>query len=468
MSSVKSIVVLGGGVTGLTVAAELAGQGLHRVVLLENAPQLGGLASTFQIDGHSFDTGSHRLHEDYVPSVARLLEELCGDDLLRRERNGLIYIGGKPLRYPPTVFDILHTLSPSELVKAVGDLIKARIGARSSSPATDFEKYTTSRVGQFLYEHFYRSYAAKLYGLPPAEIGIEPALTRVRPFKARAIARDLVRHLTRGNRYYRYPRHGIGQIASALAKRFKARGGQVVHIRGARLLSSEGMQRITAAAYRNCDGEECTISTDTLVSTIPISSLFQLLYPKDPLPEIYWRDLRIVYLLCSGRHEAPHETYYCPDSDIVFGRVSDLNKYSPALNASDDSFLLAAEIPCSPGDAICKADEGDISSRCLADLKRLNAVPPETKILKSFSRILRCVYPVYDLHWKGGFDRAYNLLDRTENLYMVGRTALFMHCNVDHCMMMALELAKHLEHRPEDKPAWTADLARFTAYRIRE
>jgi hypothetical protein len=50
---------------------------------------------------------------------------------------------------------------------------------------------------------------------------------------------------------------------------------------------------------------------------------------------------------------------------------------------------------------------------------------------------------------------------------MIGRTALFMHCNIDHCILMAIELAKHLK-RNENKRAWTAKLAEFTAYRVRE
>src|SRR4051812_13236717 len=116
--AVKSIVVLGGGVTGLTVASELARQSGFRVLLLEQAPQLGGLASTFQIGEHTFDTGSHRLQEKCDPAVARLLEDLCGGDLLRRERNGIIYIRGKPLAYPPTLVDILQSLTLRERVRA--------------------------------------------------------------------------------------------------------------------------------------------------------------------------------------------------------------------------------------------------------------------------------------------------------------------------------------------------------------
>jgi protoporphyrinogen oxidase len=219
--------------------------------------------------------------------------------------------------------------------------------------------------------------------------------------------------------------------------------------------------------FRTAQGEERTISSDIVVSTIPIHTLFRLLYPDDPPPDIRWRDLRIVYLLCAGQHEGPHETYYCPDRDVVFGRVSDLNKYSPSLNASNDRFVLAAEIPCSPNDPICRMSDGDLAVRCIEDLRRLN-IAWATQMISSFTRTLPGVYPIYDHHWKGAFERAYHQLDRTENLYMIGRSALFLHCNIDHCMLMALELAKHLAGSPLDKLAWAKQLARFTSYRVRE
>jgi protoporphyrinogen oxidase len=468
MQPAKSIVVLGGGVTGLTVAAELAGDGRHHVLLLENAPDLGGLASTFQIEGHTFDTGSHRLHEDCVPAVAQLLHELCGDDLLRRERNGVIYIRGKPLPYPPTVFDILHSLTTRERASALRDLIHARLHAARFPPAKNFEQYAIGRVGRFLYERFYQPYAAKLYGMPPTALGIEPALTRVRRFRTSAVVRDLARHLSRRRAFYRYPRHGIGQIATALGKRLRASGGEVVHIQKVELGNVEGTRCISNVVFRTREGAERTVPTDLVVSTIPIHTLFHLFYPDDPPPEIRWRNLRISYLLCSGKHQGPHETYYCPDPDIIFGRVSDLSKYSPSLNSYADRFVLAAEMPCSPGDPVCGMSDGDLGARCLAELKRLGAIPPGSELINTFSRMLPCVYPVYDHGWKQAFERAFQRLDRTENLYMVGRTALFMHCNIDHCLWMALELAKHLLHSPGDKQAWNQQLAHFTAYRVRE
>jgi protoporphyrinogen oxidase len=460
----KGVLVLGGGVTGLTVAVKLLERG-HRVLLLEKAPAVGGLASTFQFGTYTFDTGSHRLHADYAPHVAELIKGLCGDDLLRRDRGGRIYINHRPLRYPPTVVDIAASLTVKELVTALADFIRARIATRGYSE-TSFEQYTVAKVGQFLYRRFYYPYALKLYGKCPTTLSIEPALTRVRCFQLRVFVRDMLRHLVRQRPHYYYPRHGIGQIATALKDRFLAAGGELMHVNTIDLAGA-AEHCIAGVAFRTKDGSVHTRDVDTVISTIPIDALLQLAYPQDTI-DLSWRDLRILYLVCRGQHLAPHETYYSPDEDIVFGRVSDLNKYSPSLNASSDHFVLAAEIPCSPQDAIATMSDADISARCLADLKKLRIVPPATTVDRYYSRTLKQVYPIYDHGWQQRFDKVYYRLDAVDNLYMIGRSALFMHCNIDHCMLMAIELADHLSGSEPRKALWQQKAKNFLRYRIRE
>src|SRR6478672_1203783 len=55
-----SVVVLGGGLSGCSAAYALAQAGL-RVSVIERAPALGGLASSFEREGHFYPLGYHHI-----------------------------------------------------------------------------------------------------------------------------------------------------------------------------------------------------------------------------------------------------------------------------------------------------------------------------------------------------------------------------------------------------------------------
>ncbi|WP_220140302.1 NAD(P)/FAD-dependent oxidoreductase [Kitasatospora acidiphila] len=65
------VVIVGAGFTGLSAALELAGQGL-RCRVIEAAPEIGGLAGTFEADGHRLD----RFYHHWFSSDHEMLE-LC-------------------------------------------------------------------------------------------------------------------------------------------------------------------------------------------------------------------------------------------------------------------------------------------------------------------------------------------------------------------------------------------------------
>src|SRR5215207_4222173 len=61
---VPSVTVLGGGLSGCSTAYALAQAGLH-VSVVERAPALGGLAGSFEREGHFYPLGYHHiLHRD--------------------------------------------------------------------------------------------------------------------------------------------------------------------------------------------------------------------------------------------------------------------------------------------------------------------------------------------------------------------------------------------------------------------
>ncbi len=153
------VVVVGGGLAGITAALRLADAG-RSVLLLESAAKLGGLTHSFQRGGLEVDNGQHvflRCCEAYL----RLLDRLGMRDQVvlqsrldvpvasprrpkptRLRRNGLpapLHLGGSLLRYP--------MLSPADRLRAVlGALAMRRLPG--ADPSLDEQNF-----GQWLARH---------------------------------------------------------------------------------------------------------------------------------------------------------------------------------------------------------------------------------------------------------------------------------------------------------------------------
>jgi phytoene dehydrogenase-like protein len=57
-ASHSSHVVVGAGLPGIAASLALAKRGLD-VVLLDSAPEIGGLLRSYEVDGFAFDYGTH-------------------------------------------------------------------------------------------------------------------------------------------------------------------------------------------------------------------------------------------------------------------------------------------------------------------------------------------------------------------------------------------------------------------------
>ncbi|HET9833615.1 MAG TPA: FAD-dependent oxidoreductase [Vicinamibacterales bacterium] len=474
MDSSGCIVVLGAGITGLTVAWRLSQTSGRDVVILERDNHPGGLATTFTQDTFSFDLGSHRLHDDCEPEVAALIRDLCGDELIRRERSGLLYLHRRYLSYPPSAFEILFAFGRADALRFCRDFVAARLRRRTRTASLNFEEFTIASVGRSLYERFYKPYALKLYGRSPRLIAREPAMHRVRKFTLSSAATQLRRRMRNRRQTYLYPSRGIGQLSTALLERFTGNGGTLLS--GARVerLCVSDDRRIAAIDATLEDGTHTTLRTATVISTVPLDVLHRLVRLTSDCPDsgrfdLEWRGLRLLYLITPDKIPSKHETFYFPDGDVIFGRVSELRRYSPWLNQSPDRAVLTIEIPCTQGDHLWEMSEESLAQRCIGQLQLVGILrAPSSGCDKFFSRRLKTVYPVYDVRWRERFDRIDRRLGSIENLYPIGRSGLFLHCNIDHCMAMALKLARHLTEGKSDRREWDRMRLNFLEYRVRE
>ncbi|MDD5596031.1 MAG: FAD-dependent oxidoreductase [Candidatus Omnitrophica bacterium] len=472
-TSNKKIVILGAGISGLTLAWKLSKIYRDKVVLLEKEGHIGGLCATLSKDGFSFDLGSHRFHDMYMPRAWGMIKTLCGDDILKQKRKGLLYVKGYRMRYPPSALNVIKALGFTKSLHYIFSYLEALIlrYCSKSKQANTYELHTIREVGKLAYEKFYKPYAIKLWGISPDKIAMESAIRRVSRFQLAVLWQEFIRKL-RGKdvRFFYYPKEGIGYLPHILGRRFLENGGSIHTSVNIEKLEMQD-DRINRIYFKKGDASEEVIEVQTVISTIPFEDLSALLYPHsdDGITPMRWRSLRILYLITQEMNPSINDTYYFSDPDLLVGRVSEINKFSPFLNVDNKNHFLTIEVPCSYNDEVWNMQDHLFAQKVIEELMRVGILKENlTNQPVFFSKKLKNLYPVYEIGWKEKFNKIYNRFNLVDNLYLIGRRALFLHCNIDHCMIMADKLAGFLSQEKRDKQQWQEIVNSFYSFQVRD
>ncbi len=217
---VERPLILGAGPAGLTAAYALAKAGRAPIVL-EAAPQVGGLARTEVRDGFRFDLGGHRFFTK-SREVERLWHEVLGDELLAHARGcRASTTDGRFLDYPLNGRDVVRKLGPVELARALGKLRRGGGHGRRARRRRSSSGSLTASAG-----------ASTRCSSPPtprrcgacpcSELRAEWAAQRIKGLSFASAARSAV--FGQGGREVRslieefhYPRFGPGQMWEAHA-----------------------------------------------------------------------------------------------------------------------------------------------------------------------------------------------------------------------------------------------------------
>ncbi len=227
------VVVLGAGLAGLSAAYELRKAGV-RCTVVEREDFEGGMACSWERNGFWLDHGPHRFHSR-DEELIRHIYEVLDNEVVIRDRMSRIYMQGKFFDYPLKAMNVLKSLPPQLLVRAIWDYLWIRAKqVFKPIPDDNFENWVLKRFGRTLYEIFFGTYTSKAWKMPCSEISADWASQRI----SQANLWDTIKKTLNPPREgevrslvseFWYPANGgIGQIGRKYAEKIRASGAEVL------------------------------------------------------------------------------------------------------------------------------------------------------------------------------------------------------------------------------------------------
>src|SRR5512140_87394 len=222
------VAVIGAGPAGMTAGYELSKAGAS-VDVYEAAPQVGGMARTFELWGQKVDFGPHRFFSS-DGRVNRLWLEVVGREYAMVNRLTRIYYRRRFFHYPLKAFNALGNLGPFEAARCLASYAREKISPTRLDGS--FESWVVSRFGRRLFEIFFKTYTEKLWGIRTSELDADFAAQRIKKLSLyEAIKNALLGG--RGNKHktlveqFAYPLGGTGSVYARMADAVQRSGGRV-------------------------------------------------------------------------------------------------------------------------------------------------------------------------------------------------------------------------------------------------
>ena len=460
-SSGQPLVVLGAGPAGLAAARRAALNG-HQVVLVEKSSEVGGMASSHVVAGQRVDLGSHRLHSATDPELLADLQDLLGDELQVRPRNGRIRLNGRWVAFPLRTFNLLCSVGPKF---AIGAAVDAMTSPLRHPQAETFGAHLRAGLGPTVSKAFYEPYAIKLWGLPANELDSSLARRRVSAGSPLAILRKLLRSARPEGRTFLYPRDGYGRICERLAESAHAAG---VELR----LSAEvtGIRLENKAALITIDGSD--LRTHQLLSTIPISGLARLISPQPPgavltaIERLEHRAMVLVYLICDQERYTPFDAHYLPSTETPISRLSEPKNDRDGPDPKNQT-VLCCEVPCQVGDELWNAPDADLGVLMAESLVQQGL--PRPRLAGVETRRLPNVYPIYRVGCVDDLSVIANWCAGLDHLVVLGRQGLYTPDNLHHVLQMGTAAADAIRSDGSlDRQAWDAAIKEFASFVVED
>jgi protoporphyrinogen oxidase len=426
--------ILGGGLSGLTLARLLYEQG-EEVIVLEAEREYGGLCQSKTDQGFTFDTGGSHIifsRDDEVLAFMRLM--IAGNEQ-RNERTTKIFYKQQFVKYP--FENGLSDLPPEDRFFCINEFIKTLIAVEKGEvPApANFQEWIYYTFGKGIAECYMIPYNEKIWKYPTDKMSLHWVDGRIPRPPVEDIIKSAIGIKTEGYAHqaiFSYPVDGgIKALVRAIARPvepFIKTGFRVTSI----TKSGEN--------WEVSNGFEC-IAADQCICTMPLQHLLPCLDNVPMKVKNAARALKYNSLMCVNigiRGSVPQISWlYVPDPVIGrTNRISFPSGYSRHVAPEGCSAILA-EITHQPGDEVAGMTDSEIISEVVEMLQAMQILGNDKIVYSSVER-QPFAYVVYDLDYQKNIAVVKEYC-KDIGIALVGRFAQFEYLNMDGCIRSVMD-----------------------------
>jgi protoporphyrinogen oxidase len=434
MCTAVKTAILGGGLTGLTLAHILAGRG-EDVLVLEAEEAIGGLCRSRTGDGFCFDTGGSHIIFSRDSEVLGFMLSVLGENRAERKRNTKIFYKDRFVKYP--FENGLSGLPREDLYLCLSEYIKTLIAAEKGElpPVVSFRDWIYTTFGAGIAECYLMPYNRKIWNYPPEQMSAHWVEGRVPRPPVEDIIRSAIGIETEGYTHqavFSYPLHGgIEALVRAIAEPVMDR-----------VTCGFGASRIrrTPGGWEITDGTR-TVRAGKLISTIPLQNLLPALdgvpaAVREALGALRYNSVCSVFIGVRGE-VPPISWLYVPMPETgLFNRVSFPSNFSTAVAPEGCSSVLA-EITYNDGDPVTGMKDDEIIGHVISSLESMGLIRKDAVVSSGIARH-RFAYVVYDLDYLKNI-RTVRDYCREIGIDLVGRFAQFEYLNMDGCIRSVMD-----------------------------
>lgn len=221
MEEIYDYIIIGAGVTGITLCKKLREKGVQKLLVLEKEDEPGGLCRTKRVEGHTLDIGGghffytkHKEVEDYV------FKHIPKGEFNIFERVSKVELDGITIDYP--VESNIWQMPRDKEIEYLISIIRNGEVNNARQPE-NYEEWIRWRLGDKICDNYMIPYNEKLWGVSPKEMDID-WLYKIPRINVEEIINYCLDRKQDVNKfpahiYFYYPKEGgFERIVKALAK----------------------------------------------------------------------------------------------------------------------------------------------------------------------------------------------------------------------------------------------------------